>query len=85
MDILKRLYNWVNKRTNGILGILVIAIRRYSRAGASEAAASLAYYAFFSLFPLLLVLISVGSFALERTEIAELVFNLLSGSAPILC
>lgn len=82
MDILRRLYKEVNKWTNGILGLLVIAIRRYGRSGASEAAASLAYYAFFSLFPFLLVLISVGSFALERAEIAELVFDLLSGVLP---
>ena len=71
MSVRKRVYRELNQRSNGIFGILVLAFRRYSKAGASEAAASLAYYAFFSLFPLLLVLISVGSYALERDSIEE--------------
>ena len=62
--------------------ILTRAIRGFLDAGAPEAAASLAYYAFFSFFPLLLVLISIGSVALESEAVQEQVFTLLAQAIP---
>lgn len=68
--------------TRETVGILIRAIRSFSEAGATETAASLAYYAFFSFFPLLLVLISIGSAALESEAVQKQVFALLTQAIP---
>jgi membrane protein len=56
-----------------------IAVSRFSQNESSISAAGLTFYAIFSLFPLLLVIVSVGSFILERfmttDEISAYIFN----------
>lgn len=59
------------------------AIRRFSNNRAPQAAASMAYYALFSLFPLLLVLVSVGSFVLEREVVQKRLLEYVTTTLPV--
>lgn len=62
---LRGIYHRANAWSQGVLGILRVAVQRYGARQASQAAAGLAYYVFFSLFPLLLILVTVATYVLE--------------------
>lgn len=55
----------------------------FTKSRATQAAASLAYYTFFSLFPLMLLLILIGSFFLDRQNIAQWVTQAVQGALPV--
>lgn len=65
---LRELYHRANAWSQGVLGILRIAIERYGKCQASQAAAGMAYYVFFSLFPLLLILVTVATYVLDLSS-----------------
>jgi membrane protein len=73
----------IDHRTGGLLRIIKLAVERFNEGEVPEAAASIAYYAFFSLFPLLLVLISIGSFALESETVQEEIFQVIFEIVPV--
>lgn len=78
----KTIYNWVNKASGGVLGILVYTFRSFGQARAGDAAASIAYYALFSLFPLLIFLIAVGSSVFQSTEIQRQILSFVRETLP---
>jgi membrane protein len=80
---LHQLYNYLNKFTGGVPGILRQAYLNFSQARAGEAAASMAYYAFFSLFPLLLLLSSILGFFLYSGNDWTDIVNYVTRFVPI--
>ena len=79
---LRTWYKKIDHLTGGILSILKRTFQRFSEERGSEAAASLAYYAFFSIFPMLLVIITIGSFFVDRAVVQTQILNLLRGILP---
>ncbi len=79
---INRVYQHANQISGNRLNIIRDAIGTYTITRANQAAASLAYYVIFSLFPLLLVLISVGSFFLNREQVYQKVSHLVQQSIP---
>lgn len=81
-----KIYEIINKlRAFGkkCIDIFCCANRRFNEVNASEIAASLAYYAIFSLFPLILVLITIGSFILEKELIQNQIMQWLEDFFPL--
>jgi membrane protein len=78
----KDIYQRMNKLSGGVLGIIRLAVERFTKERGSEAAASLAYYAFFSIFPMLLVFIVIGSYFVDRSVVQQNLLNMLQGIIP---
>jgi membrane protein len=62
---------------------LGIAVSRFTRNETVIYAAGLTFYAIFSLFPLLLVLVSIGSFILEKYLTADELSTMILGNFPL--
>lgn len=60
-----------------------MAVTRFSENQSSVDSAGLTFYAVFSLFPLLLVIVSVGSYVLERFMLREEIYNLIFNAVPM--
>ena len=71
------------KILSGSILVLGLAYRRFDEVDAGEGAASMAHYAIFSLFPLLLVLVAVGSFALDPDQVRAMILSLLKKGVPV--
>ena len=82
-DQVRTLYQRVDGLTGGALGIVAEAVHHFGDVRASQATASIAYYAVFSLFPLLIVLISAGSYVLERDQVQQRVLDLAARAFPV--
>lgn len=78
----RELYQRADRVSGNRLEILQDAIRTFIITRASQASASIAYYVIFSLFPLLLVLISAGSFFLDRQQVYLKVTQLIQQAIP---
>ncbi len=74
---IKKLVDRFKKTTLGF------ALTRFSENQSAVDSAGLTFYAVFSLFPLLLVIISVGSFILERFMSHEEIFDLVFNAVPM--
>ena len=75
-------YLRINRASRGVLEILRVTLKHFSRARGSEAAASLSYYALFSLFPLLLVLISAVGFVIRSENAYQVVVRMVYEVIP---
>ena len=80
---IRKLYQRADRISGNRLNILKDAIKTFTVTRANQAAAGLAYYIIFSLFPLLLVLISAGSFVLNREQVYLKVTQLIQQSIPV--
>jgi membrane protein len=76
-------YDQVNGLSGGTLGVISRAFQHFGATRAPQAAAGMAYYAFFSLFPLLLVLVSAGSFVLEREIVQQRLLTYVTQTLPV--
>lgn len=79
---IRQLYQRAERISGNRLNILKDAINTFTVTRADQAAASLAYYLIFSLFPLLLVLVSAGSFVLDREQVYLKVSQLVQQNMP---
>ena len=79
---IRQLYLRADRVSGNRLDIVKDAIRTFIITRAGQASASLAYYVIFSLFPLLLVLISAGSFFLDREQVYIKVTQLVQQNIP---
>lgn len=79
---IKSLYQRADHVSGNRLDIVKDAIGTFTITRASQASAGLAYYVIFSLFPLLLLLISVGSFFLDREQIYLKISQLVQQNIP---
>ncbi len=80
----KRLhFNDVSNFVSAVLRILKGAMTTFTMTKGAEASAALAYYTLFSLFPLLLIIVSVGSFFVDKVIIEERMIALLPEVIPI--
>ncbi len=64
-------------------GVLDETAITFTKARATQAAAGLAYYTFFSIFPLMLLLILIGSFFLDRQNVAQRVTQAVQSALPV--
>lgn len=55
----------------------------FNRIDAEQRAASFAYYAFFSLFPLVLLFVTLGSFFIDRDQVADQIISYLKDFMPL--
>jgi membrane protein len=78
----RELYQRADRVSGNRLEILQDAIQTFIITRASQASASIAYYVIFSLFPLLLVLISAGSFFLDKQQVYLKVTQLIQQAIP---
>ena len=72
----------LNYVTFGVFGIIVSAIRDFSRHRSLESAASIAYYAIFSLFPLLLILVTILSLIVDPVLVKAEMIRLVQEFFP---
>ena len=79
---IRQLYEQADRISGNRLSIIKDAIETFNVTYAGQAAAGLAYYLIFSLFPLLLVLISAGSFFLDREQVYHKVSQLVQQNTP---
>ena len=79
---LKAFYDKADDFSGGVLEIMRVAFMRFSEERGPEASASLAYYALFSIFPILLVIITVGSFFVDRGVLQQQLLDMLQGVVP---
>ena len=79
----EEIYQNINRGIGGRLDILKNTFQTFSDTRAIHAAAALAYYAIFSLFPLMLVLISAGSYFLDRQQVYQSVTHLVQETFPV--
>lgn len=79
---IRNIYLRADRVSGNRLDIVRDAIRTFIITRAGQASASLAYYVIFSLFPLLLVLISAGSFFLDREQVYLKVTQLVQQNIP---
>jgi len=62
--------------------VLKRTVERFGRTRTPEAAAGMSFFGLFSLFPLLLVMVSMGSYILNRPQAQEQVLDLLMEAFP---
>jgi membrane protein len=75
-------YRRANHWSQGLLGIVVDAVRSFHYARAAEGAASIAYYSLFSLFPLLFFLVAIGSSILKDQQVQQQILAFVTDALP---
>ena len=76
-------YNIWFKNNNGVIKILIIAMKRFYDEYGNEGAASISYYTIFSLFPMLLFLISIFGFLINDIETILQISGTLTKAIPV--
>jgi membrane protein len=76
-------YQQANQRSDGLLGIPVRAVERFTENRGPEAAASISYYAIFSIFPLLIMVVVALSYYLEQEVVQELLIDYIVQVLPV--
>jgi len=79
---IRQFYEQVDRISGNRLSIIKDATETFNVTHAGQASAGLAYYLIFSLFPLLLVLVSAGSFFLNREQVYHKVSLLVQQNIP---
>jgi len=67
----------------GTYQILRTALSSFSDTRAPQSSAALAYYTIFAIFPLLILIISVGSFFLDRPVVLNQLTQIIKESIPV--
>jgi membrane protein len=75
-------YTQIDKRSGGLFSLISATIKQFGETRSAQAAAAMAYFALFSLFPLLLLIISVGSFVVERDVVQQQVSQVVAENLP---
>ena len=57
---------WLDKKTGRILGILCLAVKKFSEIDGSQSAGAFAHFVFFSLFPLIVIFVTIASVFVDR-------------------
>jgi membrane protein len=78
-----KLFDFFNKWSGGVLGIVVDTVMGFSKSRGPEAAASITYFFLFSIFPLLLSVVSIGSYFLEVGQIRLQVVRIVHAVVPV--
>jgi membrane protein len=82
-DSRKKLFNNIPEFAKETVQILQTALSSFTETRASQASAALSYYTIFSLFPLLILIISVGSFFLDRPTVFNQLTQIIKDIIPL--
>jgi Ca2+-transporting ATPase len=58
--------------------VLLLAVEKYIETDGEQRAASFAYYALFALFPLIILLVTIGSIFLDKTQVANAIVGFIN-------
>ncbi len=82
IETFKTGYKKLDERSGGFFSLIAETIKNFNDTQSPQAAAAMAYFALFSLFPLLLLIISTGSFILERDVVQQQVSQAVAENLP---
>lgn len=81
-QVVQKIYRNLNQQTHGVIGIIVRSISTFADCRVSQAAASLGYYTLFSIFPLLLVIITIASYIVDKSQVQALIMDWVTEFIP---
>jgi membrane protein len=79
----QEIFDRLDKRSGGRLGLAVATMQAYGRHRGGLSAAAMAYYSLFAMFPLLLFLVVVLSTVLQSPQAEQELFDFISGQIPV--